>query len=1244
MYWKKPRYSFNGMKPSVVNPAPDEYMLGVQTLNKNVLLPGSNNLTYSYNGSGIGQFVEEPGPMLVFKGIKTLTPDVDAPYIASRTPTPNATDVDVFATISVALGDLGGGVDKNSVIMSVGGQPVTPVLTGQASNLVASYTPSQPFAPSTTVPITIYACDLLGNCMTLADYFEFTTEPPDVTPPVISAVHVDTTDTTATVTWATNETADSKVEYGLTAAFEKTPVSDPALVTQHSLSLSGLQNDSTYYYRLTSKDYNGNTTTTGTLTFKTKRAPGDIVSDDFNGCALDSSVWSYINPLGDAPLTMTGTGAQIAIPANVRHDIWKTGLGSPRLMQFVTNQDFDVEVKFENAITRKTQAMGVLVQQDSTNWLRFNFQSEGGGVSSVVLVDGKGNDTAVVFTTPITINGPSWMRINRAGDIWNLSYSTDGENWTFATSYTRTLVVSQIGPFVGNTGTDPAHVNIIDYFENLDDPLHGDDPGIKLTVNRVGEGTVTRAPDKAEYTCNETVTLTADPATDWAFGGWSGALSGTNLAETLTLTQSAVVTATFVNSTPYALNVNVVSQGPGVGGTVTKNPDQPTYLFGDEVELTATPTPGWSFLGWSGDWTGTDLVTTVPITGNVDVTATFDQDEYTLETLIITEGIGTGGTITVEPQQATYLYGDEVTLTVTPNEGWSFAGWEGQGVSGTDLVLTFPMTQNVVAIARLVQNQYDLAVNVVSNGEAGAVGGAVTKAPDQPAYGHGQVVTVTATAELGWLFSGWAGDLTDTTPSHQLTMTADKAITATFTQQHYTVTVTTEGPGVVNIAPVKPYYLYGDIVTLTPVPQSGYEFALWSGDLTGTAAPATIAVDKDYNVQALFIVDESPPVILTHEVEVLPGGTLARVTWTTDEPSISRVDYGETIQYEGGTVQEDPLVIDHEVVLTGLEPETFYHYKIITADEYGNQGESDDLTFSTSASSGVFSDDFSACEIDNRWTQVNPLGDGTFTLNGRQLEISVPGGTAHNVWSTGMDAPRLMQPSNDTDFTIEVKFDSNLPAPIAIQGVIIEQDAQTFLRFDFYKRSDPTQPQEINVYAASFDNLAPRQRANTRVAEVPAPMYMRIVRSGDKWEQWFSFDNVTWTKNIDFTFPMQVKKVGVFAGNTPFKGDIPGHTALVDYFFNTASPIANEDGRYPINIDIQGSGSVTRSPDRAGYYCGQEVTLTATPAPGWTFVGWRGDTTGTNPVRKVTVTHDMAITAEFISGQGFKIAVPVIMR
>ena len=98
---------------------------------------------------------------------------------------------------------------------------------------------------------------------------------PDTTPPVISnIVSSGVTANSATINWSTDEVSDSQVEYGLTTAYGQSfPVPpNPALVTSHSVSLTGLTANTTYHYRVKSKDAAGNlatgqdfmlTTTTG---------------------------------------------------------------------------------------------------------------------------------------------------------------------------------------------------------------------------------------------------------------------------------------------------------------------------------------------------------------------------------------------------------------------------------------------------------------------------------------------------------------------------------------------------------------------------------------------------------------------------------------------------------------------------------------------------------------------------------------------------------------------------------------------------------------------------------------------------------------------------------------------------------------------------------------------------------------------------------------------------------------------
>jgi hypothetical protein len=92
----------------------------------------------------------------------------------------------------------------------------------------------------------------------------------DVSAPVISAVQASSISVNkATITWTTNEPADSRIDYGLTSSYGQSTSLDSTMVTSHSQRLSGLAHNQLYHYRVKSKDAAGNLTTSGDFTFTT---------------------------------------------------------------------------------------------------------------------------------------------------------------------------------------------------------------------------------------------------------------------------------------------------------------------------------------------------------------------------------------------------------------------------------------------------------------------------------------------------------------------------------------------------------------------------------------------------------------------------------------------------------------------------------------------------------------------------------------------------------------------------------------------------------------------------------------------------------------------------------------------------------------------------------------------------------------------------------------------------------------
>jgi len=89
------------------------------------------------------------------------------------------------------------------------------------------------------------------------------TTTPDTNPPVISYVTTsDITDTSATITWTTDEASDSVVNYGTSSMALGTIESDSAMVSSvHSVTLKELTPETIYHYEVKSTDFSGNSAT-----------------------------------------------------------------------------------------------------------------------------------------------------------------------------------------------------------------------------------------------------------------------------------------------------------------------------------------------------------------------------------------------------------------------------------------------------------------------------------------------------------------------------------------------------------------------------------------------------------------------------------------------------------------------------------------------------------------------------------------------------------------------------------------------------------------------------------------------------------------------------------------------------------------------------------------------------------------------------------------------------------------------
>jgi len=135
-----------------------------------------------------------------------------------------------------------------------------------------------------------------------------------------------------------------------------------------------------------------------------------------------------------------------------------------------------------------------------------------------------------------------------------------------------------------------------------------------------------------------------------------------------------------------------------------------------------------------------------------------------------------------------------------------------------------------------------------------ANGGSVT--PPSNSYEKGSNVSLVATPSGEYLFKQWQGSISGTSNPTSITMDADKSVTGVFEKRQYPLTLTIEGSGTVKEEVIgiagQALYPSGTTVRLTAQPADKFEFGGWSGDLTSTANPLDLKIEKAISLKALF--------------------------------------------------------------------------------------------------------------------------------------------------------------------------------------------------------------------------------------------------------------------------------------------------------------------------------------------------------------------------------------------------------
>ena len=200
------------------------------------------------------------------------------------------------------LTDTSAGIDVELWSLDAGGNPVALIVEGSIADTstLGADAPHSKYFPATNLwP----GYKNYTAAPAPADNAYFEEVPVGGPPPVISNVQTsDITDVSAMITWTTDKPSDSVVRYGETTSLGS-ELSDAALVTSHSLTLTGLSSDTLYYYEVESTDADA----------------GTAIDDNGGAYYTFTTVADLEDPVITSPTgnTVGTTGDSVAIQATI---------------------------------------------------------------------------------------------------------------------------------------------------------------------------------------------------------------------------------------------------------------------------------------------------------------------------------------------------------------------------------------------------------------------------------------------------------------------------------------------------------------------------------------------------------------------------------------------------------------------------------------------------------------------------------------------------------------------------------------------------------------------------------------------------------------------------------------------------------------------------------------------------------------------------------------------------------------
>ncbi|MGD0797102.1 MAG: fibronectin type III domain-containing protein [Acidobacteriaceae bacterium] len=832
--------------------------------------------------------------------------------------------------------------------------------------------------------------------------WNFTTPGTNTTPPpVITAVTASSiTSTSAVVTWTTDQPSSSLVNFGTTTGYGSASTLNPALVTAHSVAISGLTAGTTYDFDVVSANSGGISSTSSNSSFMTtaQASTPPVVANVATSNISQTSVtvtWTTDQPSSSLVNygTTTGYGSSSGLSTALvtAHSVTLTGL--------TAGTAYDFDVVSANAASQSTTSSNSTVTTTAAN-------ATPPYVGYVVAWGINNSGATVTWSTDVPATAQmaygTTTALGQLTPLQTAMTASHGVTLTGLISGTTYYFVAQSTGANGATG----------YSAVMSFTTTGTAPAGPPVISNVAVSGITNT--------SATITWTTDQASSSLvnYGVTSGYGSASPLNPTLVTSHSVTLTGLTLGTT---YGFDVVSANAGAMSSTSGNS---------------------SFLT-------TSVVSTPPVISNVAVsgitntsatiTWTTDQASSSLVNFGVTSGYGSAS-----PLNPTLVTSHSVTLTgLTLGTTYDFdvvsanlgamsstsanATFTTTSVVSTPPVITNVATTNLTSTSVTVTWTTDQASSSQINyGTTTGYGTSTTLDPTL-VTAHSETITglTAGTAYDFDVTSANAASQSSTSPNSMVTTTASTATppyvgyVAAWGINNTGATVTWSTDVLANaqlaygtttalgqLSPLQTAMTASHGVTLTGLnPGTEYYFVAQSTGADGATGYSAVMTFTTTGTQT------TPPPVISNVVATSVSNASETITWTTDQATSSQVNYGLSTTYTNSSTLSPTLVTSHSVTLTGLAAGATYDFDVMSADSSAVSSTSANSTFTTTGSapppviSNVSSSSVTSGTATIAWTtdqaSTSVVNYGATTGYGSSASVGALV-TAHSVTLTGL--------------------------------------------------------------------------------------------------------------------------------------------------------------------------------------------------------------------------------------------------